>query len=66
MALRGPNEVRLCELDGVEVVLDRALASTFAGREVVIDATEDPAADGFSCEAELGFRLRLDRLPAVC
>ena len=35
-------------------------------REVVVDAIEgDPQPDSFSCEAELGYRFTLDRLPAV-
>jgi hypothetical protein len=32
---------------------------------VVVDASDDPQPDSFSCEAELGFRFFLDRLPAV-
>ena len=39
--------------------------ASFAGREVVIDAGGDPQPDSFSCEAELGFRFFLDRLPAA-
>ena len=39
--------------------------ASFAGREVVVDASDDPQADSFSCEAELGFRFSLDRLPAA-
>ena len=32
---------------------------------MVVDAGDDPQPDSFSCEAELGYRFFLDRLPAV-
>lgn len=60
----GPGEVRVGELEGVPVLLDRGLLDLFAGREVVIDAAPDPGGDSFSCETELGVRLTLQRLPA--
>ena len=61
----GPTEHLVCEAEGVPVFLDESVASSFEGREVVIDASEDPQPDSFSCESELGFRFVLDRLPAV-
>ena len=61
----GPTEHLVCEAEGVSVFLDESVASSFEGREVVIDASEDPQPDSFSCESELGFRFVLDRLPAV-
>ena len=43
-----------------------AVARSFEGREVVVDASEgDPQPDSFSCEAELGYRFFLDRLPGI-
>jgi uncharacterized protein (DUF779 family) len=63
--LTGPNEARIAELDGVEVVLDRALLDLFDGREVVIDAGPEPAGDSFSCEADLGMRFSIERMPRV-
>jgi uncharacterized protein (DUF779 family) len=63
--LAGPTELLVGDAEGVPVYLDELVAASFAGREVVIDASEDPQPDSFSCEAELGFRFSLDRLPAV-
>jgi uncharacterized protein (DUF779 family) len=63
--MAGPNEELLCEIAGVRVYLDSALARGFAGRELVIDAGGDPQPDSFSCEAELGYRFHLDRMPAA-
>jgi uncharacterized protein (DUF779 family) len=61
----GPNEQPVAELDGVQVLLDSALVDLFDGREVVIDASSDPVGDSFSCEAELGMRFSLARMPRV-
>jgi hypothetical protein len=48
------------------VLVDRAIAQSFEGREVVVDATAgDVQPDSFSCESELGYRFSLDRLPAI-
>ena len=63
--LPGPNEREVARLDGVRILLDEAIAGSFEGREVVVDAGGDPQPDSFSCEAELGYRFFLDRLPAV-
>jgi uncharacterized protein (DUF779 family) len=63
--LAGPNERHVGELDGVDVLLDEALVELFDGREVVIDAVDDAGGDSFSCEAELGMRFSLERLPAL-
>jgi uncharacterized protein (DUF779 family) len=61
----GPAERLVCRAEGVPVYVDEAIASSFEGREVVVDATDDPQPDSFSCESELGFRFVLDRLPAA-
>jgi uncharacterized protein (DUF779 family) len=65
--LAGPGEAQVAEVDGVPVLLDAALVALFDGREVVVDA--GPAGsvgeDSFSCEAELGMRFALQRLPGV-
>jgi uncharacterized protein (DUF779 family) len=62
----GPNEREVSDADGVRVFVEDGIARSFEGREVVVDASEgDAQPDSFSCEAELGFRFTLDRLPAV-
>jgi uncharacterized protein (DUF779 family) len=63
--MAGPTERFVTETDGVQVLVDDLVAASFAGREVVVDAEHDPQSDSFSCEAELGYRFSLDRLPAV-
>jgi uncharacterized protein (DUF779 family) len=63
--MAGPTERLVGEMEGVHVFVDDFVARSFDGREVVVDASDDPQPDSFSCEAELGFRFRLDRLPAV-
>jgi uncharacterized protein (DUF779 family) len=63
--LAGPTEREVGEHAGVRVLVDDAIVHSFAGREVVIDVARDPQPDSFSCEAELGYRFVLDRLPAV-
>jgi uncharacterized protein (DUF779 family) len=63
--LAGPNEREVATHAGVRVFVEDGIAKSFEGREVVVDASEgDPQPDSFSCEAELGFRFTLDRLPA--
>jgi uncharacterized protein (DUF779 family) len=61
----GPNERLIGHVEEVPVVLDEAFASSFADTEVVIDVRTDPQPDSFSCEAEIGYRFVLDRLPAT-
>jgi uncharacterized protein (DUF779 family) len=61
--LPGPNERQVAVVDGVRILLDDAVARSFEGREVVVDAAGDPQPDSFSCESELGYRFFLDRLP---
>jgi uncharacterized protein (DUF779 family) len=63
--LPGPSERRVCDAGGVPVFVDDSVAPSFAGREVVIDASDDPQPDSFSCESELGVRFVLSRLPAI-
>jgi uncharacterized protein (DUF779 family) len=63
--LPGPNEREVAQFDGIRILLDEAVARSFEGREVVVDAGGDPQPDSFSCESELGYRFFLDRLPAV-
>jgi uncharacterized protein (DUF779 family) len=63
--LPGPNERLVGQIEDVPVVLDEAFASSFVGTEVVVDARDDPQPDSFSCEAEIGYRFVLDRLPAT-
>lgn len=62
--LAGPNEDLVGSVEGVAVFLDRALEPSFADTEVVVDVSDDPQPDSFSCEAELGYRFFLHRLPA--
>jgi uncharacterized protein (DUF779 family) len=62
----GPNEQEVVVVDGVRVFVEDGIAQSFRGREVVVDASAgDPQPDSFSCEAELGYRFTIDRLPAV-
>ena len=64
--LAGPNEREVATLADVRVFVEDGIAKSFEGCEVVVDASEgDPQPDSFSCEAELGFRFTLDRLPAI-
>jgi uncharacterized protein (DUF779 family) len=63
--MAGPTERLVGAEDGVQILVDDLVASSFAGREVVVDASDDPQPDSFSCESELGFRFSLERLPAV-
>jgi uncharacterized protein (DUF779 family) len=63
--MAGPTERSFGEAEGVALLVDDLVATSFEGREVVVDATEDPQPDSFSCESELGFRFFLDRLPAA-
>jgi len=63
--LAGPGQAQVTEVDGVPVLLDAALLALFEGREVVVDAAPADAMgeDSFSCEAELGMRFSLARMP---
>jgi uncharacterized protein (DUF779 family) len=61
----GPNELLVGRVEDLPVYLDANLAGSFAGVEVVVDARDDPQPDSFSCEAEFGKRLSLERLPAL-
>ena len=63
----GPGEAQVAAVEGVPVLLDAALLALFEGREVVVDAAPADAMgeDSFSCEAELGMRFTLARLPGV-
>jgi uncharacterized protein (DUF779 family) len=63
--LPGPNERLVGHVEDVPVVLDETFAASFTDTEVVIDARDDPQPDSFSCEAEIGYRFVLDRLPAA-
>jgi uncharacterized protein (DUF779 family) len=63
--MAGPTERLVGEAEGVQIYVDDLVAASFAGREVVVDALADPQPDAFSCEAELGFRFALDRLPRL-
>jgi uncharacterized protein (DUF779 family) len=63
--MAGPTERLVCEAEGVRVFVDDLVTASFEGREVVVDAKEDPQPDSFSCESELGFRFSLDRLPGA-
>jgi uncharacterized protein (DUF779 family) len=61
----GPLERQVGSVAGVPVFCDQLVAESFGDTEVVIDVRDDPQPDSFSCEAELGFRFSLDRLPTV-
>jgi uncharacterized protein (DUF779 family) len=64
--IAGPNELEVGGPGGLRVLVDTAIAASLEGREVVIDASSgDVQPDSFSCEAELGYRFSMDRLPLV-
>ena len=52
----GPDEHEVGRAGAVPVLADERMRGLYAGRRVVIDAEEDPLADGFSAEIELGYR----------
>jgi uncharacterized protein (DUF779 family) len=55
----GPTQAEVGRADDVPVYADDHLRGLYAGRTVTVDAEEDPAADGFSAEVELGYRFVL-------
>ncbi|HEX4624153.1 MAG TPA: DUF779 domain-containing protein [Solirubrobacteraceae bacterium] len=63
--MAGPGEAQVAEVEGVPVLLDAALLELFEGREVVVDAAPADAMgeDSLSCEAALGMRFSLARMP---
>ena len=63
--MAGPTEYAVGELAGVIVFVDELVARTFDGTEVVVDVEQGPEPDSFSCESELGYRFKLDRLPGA-
>lgn len=63
--MAGPTERLVCRIEDVDVYVDELVARTFDGTEVVVDAAPDPQPDSFSCEAELGYRFKLDRMPTA-
>jgi len=52
----GPTQQEVGRADDVAVFADAHLRQLYGGRTVVIDVEEDPLADGFSAEIELGYR----------
>ena len=63
--MAGPTEHLVGELEGISIYVDELVSKTFEGTEVVIDASSGPEPDSFSCESELGYRFKMDRLPAT-
>lgn len=57
----GPTFAEVGRAAGVPVYADDHLRGLYANRTVTIDADEDPLADGFSAEVELGWRFVLRR-----
>jgi len=55
----GPDEREVGRADQVPVLAGERMRGLYAGRRLVIDAEEDPLADGFSAEIELGWRFVL-------
>ena len=54
-----PAHARVGEVGGVGVFADAHVRRLYAERSVLIDAEEDPLADGFSAEIPLGWRFVL-------
>jgi uncharacterized protein (DUF779 family) len=55
----GPTFAEVGRAPGVPVYADDHLRGLYANRTVTVDADEDPLADGFSAEVELGWRFVL-------
>jgi uncharacterized protein len=54
-----PEHQRVGEVGGIAVFADRHVRGLYAERNLVLDAEEDPLADGFSAEVALGWRFVL-------
>ena len=54
-----PEHENVGSLAGVDVFADAHLRRLYGNQTVVIDAEEDPLADGFSAEIPLGWRFVL-------
>ncbi len=54
-----PNEEEVGRAGDVPVLAAERMRRLYAGRRLVIDAEEDPLADGFSAEVALGYRFLL-------
>jgi len=54
-----PEHARVGTAGSVGVFADAHVRRLYAGRRVVLDAEEDPLADGFSAEIPLGWRFVL-------
>jgi hypothetical protein len=52
----GPPQEEVGRADEVPVFADPHIRQLYGGRTVTIDVEEDPLADGFSAEIELGYR----------
>jgi uncharacterized protein (DUF779 family) len=64
--LAGPNERLVDRVGDVDILVDQSLEPSFSASEFVVDAVRDGAsADSFSCEAELGYRFHLKRMPLL-
>ena len=55
----GPTQQEVGRAGAVPVFADPHILQLYGGRTVVIDVEQDPLADGFSAEIELGFRFRM-------
>jgi len=55
----GPTHDEVGRADDVPVFADAHVRQLYERRTVVIDVEEDPTADGFSAEIELGYRFTL-------
>ena len=63
--LPGPNEQRVGTVDGVAVFIDERSLAVVRRHGGGRRCRDDPQPDSFSCEAEIGYRFVLERLPAV-
>lgn len=55
----GPDEHEVGRAGDVPVLATARMRGLYAGRQLLVDAEEDPLADGFSAEIPLGWRLVL-------
>ncbi len=60
-----PDEREVGRAGDVPVLAGERMRALYGGRRIVIDVEDDPLADGFSAEVELGCRFVMRSAPAL-
>ena len=60
----GRDAEEVARAGSARVLADARIRALYASRAIVIDVEEDPLADGFSAEVELGYRFVMRSAPA--